>query len=343
MGEVGRGRRRFVLVAVLLPGADLGWVPGSAAKFRARFSFLSGFDGVFGVIFGLRGVREGENVSCRLPGGEGVGGGLAVFEVLKGLWVVLFLVERVRWVLLVLCRWISRVVGVGFRDRRLFLERGFRFCWGLRGAFWVFWVWGGGGRGKRLVGGYGGVMRPIEQVQVWALTRLANVEVWPDWPQDPGDIWRLELTSLESECSLSVLWRPGVGLEIARSDRSLGELKHEESDLEGLWARVLEGLGQPEAGFDPAISAVSSSCCGLRELRARAQISQSELARRLGVTRPAVTLMEGGDLERMSIGRARAAVEALGGEMAICVTGLGKPVLLTYEPRSIADLSALKR
>jgi len=58
----------------------------------------------------------------------------------------------------------------------------------------------------------------------------------------------------------------------------------------------------------------------LRELRQQTELSQVEIAVRLGVSQNRISRLEQGDLERTQIDTLRRYVEALGGEMRVEVS-----------------------
>lgn len=60
----------------------------------------------------------------------------------------------------------------------------------------------------------------------------------------------------------------------------------------------------------------------LSELRERAGLSQSEVARRMGVKQPRVSAMEKGDPTQMEVGTLRRYIAALGGRLRV-VAGFG--------------------
>jgi DNA-binding XRE family transcriptional regulator len=103
------------------------------------------------------------------------------------------------------------------------------------------------------------------------------------------------------------------------------------------WDEVRERLGiTPEREeYGRRITEAYVTGYRLAELRKKAQVTQVELARRMGIGQPRVSAIERGDIETLTVASVRSYVEALGGTVLL-VASFGDTDIRLQVPESAA-------
>jgi DNA-binding XRE family transcriptional regulator len=78
----------------------------------------------------------------------------------------------------------------------------------------------------------------------------------------------------------------------------------------------------------------------LGQLREQARVTQSELARRMGVSQPRISQLEQGDPNQLTVDTVRRYVEALGGQLKIVVDFEGHDVTVSTSETDRDQVSA---
>lgn len=103
------------------------------------------------------------------------------------------------------------------------------------------------------------------------------------------------------------------------------------------WHEVREQLGitQEQQELGRQITSAYVSGYRLAELRKKADLTQTELAERMGIGQPRVSAIERGDIESLTLASMRAYIEALNGTLTMMATIGDTDVML-----QIPELSA---